>query len=52
MDQEKQDLAIYMVALAGMLAMTAVMMLAPDTVAAKVAAGVREGLRVLADTQA
>lgn len=49
MEQEKQNTIIQLVALAGTLAMTAVMLLAPDTAAAKVACAVREGLRVLSD---
>lgn len=49
MDQDAQNAVIQVMALAGMLAMTAVMMLAPGTPAAKVARAVRQGLRVITD---
>lgn len=49
MDQEMQNTAIQLAVLAGALAMTAVMLLAPDTTAARVAFVVRKELCVLAD---
>lgn len=49
MNQNGQNAAIQVMALAGMLAMTAVLQLAPDTAAARVAHAVRQGLRVIID---